>query len=171
MASKRYASCCRWKLSLTLRRSIPSIFPAWRFTDQPRYSWRGLMLDCSRTFLPISYLRSTIDRMALYKLNVLHLHLTDDQGWRLEIKKYPELTTVGAHYAAALRRRRRLLYAAGNAGPHRLRPRAQHHDCPGNRDARPLRRKCWPRIPELACDLTEPRKFEVHPFLARRRRS
>jgi len=78
----------------------PIQIPCLRIQDQPRYSWRGLMLDCSRTFLPLAYLRNTLDRMALYKLNVLHLHLTDDQGWRLEIKKYPELTTVGAHFSA-----------------------------------------------------------------------
>jgi hexosaminidase len=67
--------------------------------DSPRYVWRGLMLDCSRTFLSVDYLRHTIDLMALYKLNVLHLHLTDDQGWRLQINQYPKLTTVGAHFA------------------------------------------------------------------------
>jgi hexosaminidase len=69
--------------------------------DRPRFAWRGLMLDCSRTFQSIDYLRKTIDRMAFYKLNVLHLHLTDDQGWRLEIRKYPELTAKGARFAAA----------------------------------------------------------------------
>ncbi len=67
--------------------------------DSPRYAWRGLMLDCSRTFLSVDYLRHTVDLMALYKLNVLHLHLTDDQGWRLQINQYPRLTTVGAHFA------------------------------------------------------------------------
>jgi hexosaminidase len=70
-----------------------------RIQDLPRFAWRGLMLDCSRTFLGMDYLRRTVDLMALYKLNVLHLHLTDDQGWRLQINEYPELTTVGAHFA------------------------------------------------------------------------
>ncbi len=70
-----------------------------RIQDRPRFAWRGFMLDCSRTFLSIAYLRRTIDLMALYKLNVLHLHLTDDQGWRLQMNKYPNLTTVGAHFA------------------------------------------------------------------------
>jgi len=60
------------------------------------------MLDCSRTFLSIGYLRHTIDLMALYKLNVLHLHLTDDQGWRLQMNEYPELTAVGSHLQSAL---------------------------------------------------------------------
>ena len=54
------------------------------------------MLDCSRTFQSLDYLHRTVDRMAFLKMNVLHLHLTDDQGWRLEIKKYPKLTEVGA---------------------------------------------------------------------------
>ncbi len=57
------------------------------------------MLDCSRTFLPVSYLKKTIDRLALLKLNVLHLHLTDDQGWRMEIRRYPRLTAVCSEFA------------------------------------------------------------------------
>lgn len=68
--------------------------------DYPRFGWRGLMLDCSRTFISMDYLKKTIDRMSFYKLNVLHLHLTDDQGWRLEIKKRPLLTSEGASFAA-----------------------------------------------------------------------
>jgi len=67
--------------------------------DFPRFSWRGLMLDCSRTFQSLEYLYKTVDRMSYYKLNVLHLHLTDDQGWRLEIRKYPKLTAEGARFA------------------------------------------------------------------------
>lgn len=67
--------------------------------DHPRFSWRGLMLDCSRTFQSVDYIKATLDRMACYKLNVLHLHLTDDQGWRLEIKAFPELTGKGARFA------------------------------------------------------------------------
>ena len=74
--------------------------PCVRIEDAPRFQWRGLMLDCSRTFQSIDYLKLTLERMALYKLNVLHLHLTDDQGWRLEIKKYPELTAQGARFPA-----------------------------------------------------------------------
>ena len=64
--------------------------------DEPRYAWRGLMLDSSRHFQSPAFIRSMIDWMALHKLNVLHWHLTDDQGWRLEIHKYPRLTSVGA---------------------------------------------------------------------------
>ncbi|MCF6285730.1 MAG: beta-N-acetylhexosaminidase, partial [Candidatus Hydrogenedentes bacterium] len=76
----------------------PHGIPCVRIKDQPRFQWRGLMLDCSRTFQSLDYLRKTIDRMAMYKMNVLHLHLTDDQGWRLEIKRYPELTRKGARF-------------------------------------------------------------------------
>lgn len=73
--------------------------PALEIEDFPRFGWRGLMLDCSRTFLPVTYLKKTIDRMSMYKLNVLHLHLTDDQGWRIEIRRYPELTTVCSKFS------------------------------------------------------------------------
>lgn len=73
--------------------------PCVRIEDAPRFAWRGLMLDCSRTFQSMEYLKLTLDRMAFYKLNVLHLHLTDDQGWRLEIRRYPELTQAGARFA------------------------------------------------------------------------
>jgi hexosaminidase len=64
--------------------------------DGPRYRWRGLMIDVARHFEPIAQLEKMIDAMALYRLNVLHLHLTDDQGWRIEIDGYPRLTEVGA---------------------------------------------------------------------------
>jgi hexosaminidase len=64
--------------------------------DEPRYAWRGLMLDSSRHFQSPAFIRSMIDWMAWHKLNVLHWHLTDDQGWRLEIKRYPRLTSVGS---------------------------------------------------------------------------
>ena len=67
--------------------------------DHPRFAWRGLMLDCSRTFQSLDYLQKTIDRLAFYKMNVLHLHLTDDQGWRMEIRKYPKLTDKGARFS------------------------------------------------------------------------
>ena len=64
--------------------------------DQPAYAWRGMHLDVSRHFFSIDYLKKFIDLLALYKFNKLHLHLTDDQGWRIEIKKYPKLTEEGA---------------------------------------------------------------------------
>jgi hexosaminidase len=70
--------------------------PAVTISDKPRYSWRGMHLDVSRHLFSKEFLKSFIDRLALYKFNKFHLHLTDDQGWRVEIKKYPELTTKGA---------------------------------------------------------------------------
>lgn len=70
--------------------------PCVTITDNPRFQWRGMHFDVSRHFFDLPYLRKTIDRMAYYKLNKLHLHLTDDEGWRIEIKKYPELTQKGA---------------------------------------------------------------------------
>jgi len=70
--------------------------PAQTIRDAPAYSWRGLMLDSARHFQTPASIRSMIDWMAWHKLNVLHWHLTDDQGWRLEIRKYPRLTSVGA---------------------------------------------------------------------------
>jgi hexosaminidase len=70
--------------------------PTLTITDEPRFQWRGLMLDLSRHFFDNSYILETIDRLAMLKMNVLHLHLVDDQGWRIEIKKYPKLTEVGA---------------------------------------------------------------------------
>jgi len=70
--------------------------PAQVIRDTPAYAWRGLMLDSARHFQSPDFVRSMIDWMALHKLNVLHWHLTDDQGWRMEIRKYPRLTEVGA---------------------------------------------------------------------------
>lgn len=64
--------------------------------DKPRFVWRGFLLDVSRHFFPASYIFEVMDHMAMHKMNRLQLHLTDDQGWRLEIKKYPKLTEVGA---------------------------------------------------------------------------
>ncbi|MFF0869135.1 beta-N-acetylhexosaminidase [Nonomuraea sp. NPDC003560] len=70
--------------------------PATEIADAPRYGWRGCLIDVARHFLPKNDLLRYIDLLAAHKLNVLHLHLTDDQGWRLEIRKYPRLTEVGA---------------------------------------------------------------------------
>ena len=70
--------------------------PAVEIIDYPRFPWRGLMLDVSRHFFSKYEVFAYIDQMVKYKFNVLHLHLTDDQGWRVEIKKYPKLTEVGA---------------------------------------------------------------------------
>lgn len=68
-------------------------------SDHPRFKWRGLMLDCSRTFVSIPYLKRTIDRLAFYKMNVLHLHFTDDQGWRMDMKSRPLLKEKSTRFA------------------------------------------------------------------------
>jgi hexosaminidase len=70
--------------------------PAVRIVDKPRYQYRGLMLDVGRHFMPISFIKKMIDQLALHKMNTLHWHLTEDQGWRIEIKKYPKLTQIGS---------------------------------------------------------------------------
>ena len=75
-------------------KSLP--IPCAEITDYPRFGWRGLMLDVSRHFFTKKEVERYIDEMAAYKYNVLHLHLSDDQGWRLEIKSLPQLTKVGA---------------------------------------------------------------------------
>ncbi len=64
--------------------------------DMPRFQWRGAHLDVSRSFMPKEFVKKYIDLLALHKLNRFHWHLTDDQGWRIEIRKYPRLTSVGA---------------------------------------------------------------------------
>jgi hexosaminidase len=87
-------------LNSTRMKAVDWKLPAVRIQDAPRFGWRGLMLDCSRTFQSVDYLKRTLDRMALYKLNVLHLHLTDDQGWRLELKKYPDLARKAGFFPA-----------------------------------------------------------------------
>lgn len=69
--------------------------PATRIADRPRFAWRGAMLDVARHFFPVADVKRYIDLLALYKLNRLHLHLTDDQGWRIEIRSWPELARRG----------------------------------------------------------------------------
>lgn len=69
--------------------------PAWQITDQPRYAWRGFMLDESRHFFGKEKVKSILDWMMFYKLNKFHWHLTDEPAWRIEIKKYPLLTLIG----------------------------------------------------------------------------
>ncbi len=70
--------------------------PCLTIHDKPRFSWRGAHLDVSRHFLPKEFIKTFLDMLAMHKMNVFHWHLTDDQGWRIEIKKYPLLTGVGA---------------------------------------------------------------------------
>ena len=70
-------------------------FPGVRIADWPQYRWRGIHLDVSRHFFPVPVVEQYIDLAARYKLNTFHWHLTDDQGWRIQIQKYPRLTSVG----------------------------------------------------------------------------
>ncbi len=74
--------------------------PALTINDNPRFTWRGLHLDVGRHMYPVSFIKKFLDVMALHKYNTFHWHLTEDQGWRIEIKQYPKLTTVGSQRAA-----------------------------------------------------------------------
>jgi hexosaminidase len=74
-----------------------AVLPCVKIEDQPRFAYRGLMLDVSRHFFTVAQVKDLLDLMATYKLNIFHWHLTDDQGWRIEIKRYPKLTELGAY--------------------------------------------------------------------------
>ena len=92
----------------TLRKSLPLAckcgkhaakpisLPATIITDAPRFGYRGMMLDCSRHFWSVDFVKKFIDLIALHNMNTFHWHLTDDQGWRIEIKRYPKLTEIGS---------------------------------------------------------------------------
>jgi hexosaminidase len=67
-----------------------------KIEDQPKFAWRGMHLDVCRHFFTVDEVKQYIDYLAMYKLNTFHWHLTDDQGWRIEIKKYPKLTQIGS---------------------------------------------------------------------------
>ena len=84
--------------------------------DSPRFPWRGLLLDSARHFLPIPDIKRQIDGMAAAKLNVLHWHLTDDQGWRFSSKRYPKLTQLASDglFYTPEQMREIVRYAAGN---------------------------------------------------------
>jgi len=80
-------------------KAVPEVkweIPCVEINDQPKYPWRGLMIDISRHFFGLDTLKDMVDWMAMHKLNRLHIHLTDSPGWRLEIKGYPKLTTIAA---------------------------------------------------------------------------
>ena len=87
----------------TLRKAIPATvqkaeisLPAEEIKDEPRFSYRGMHLDVCRHFYPVEFVKRYIDLLALHNMNTFHWHLTEDQGWRIEIKKYPELTEIGS---------------------------------------------------------------------------
>jgi hexosaminidase len=101
-AGIHYAVQTLWQLlpAAALRRAPiaggPPLLPAVRIEDAPRFGWRGVLLDVARHFMPVADVLRFVDLAAFHKLNVLHLHLTDDQGWRVEVPGRPRLTTVGA---------------------------------------------------------------------------
>lgn len=72
------------------------VVPAVKIMDEPSFAWRGMMLDPCRHWLPVEEVKRRLDAMAMFKMNTMHFHLTDDQAWRIEIKRYPELTEVGS---------------------------------------------------------------------------
>jgi hexosaminidase len=86
-----YGAVTLWQLAC-----VSSSIPALKIDDTPRFRWRGLLLDSARHYQSPQFIERLIDTMALHKLNVLQWHLTDDQAWRIEIRKYPKLTAVGA---------------------------------------------------------------------------
>jgi len=91
-----YGAMTLWQLATQEAGRGPVTLPAVAIEDAPRFGWRGLMIDSARHVQSVETLRAIIDAMAAHKLNTLHWHLVDDQGWRLEIKKYPKLTELGA---------------------------------------------------------------------------
>jgi hexosaminidase len=87
----------------TLRKAIPAearcaniLLPLGTIKDEPRFSYRGMHLDVGRHFFPVEFIKKYIDLLALHNMNTFHWHLTEDQGWRIEIKKYPKLTEIGS---------------------------------------------------------------------------
>jgi hexosaminidase len=81
---------------LPVEKSKALAIPQLSIIDSPRFAYRGMHLDVGRHFMPVSFIKKYIDYLALHKMNYFHWHLTEDQGWRIEIKKYPKLTAIGA---------------------------------------------------------------------------
>lgn len=101
----RYSEIGKYYAIQSLMQLLPARFdgkadiPAVRINDRPRFKYRGMHLDVSRHFQPVEFVKKYIDQMAQYKFNTFHWHLTDDQGWRIEIKSWPELTRIGGQTA------------------------------------------------------------------------
>ena len=129
-------------------------------TDRPRYAYRGVMLDIARHFQPPAAVKRLIDNASAYKINVLHLHVSDDQGFRIAIKGRPELTEIGGAVLGQ-QRPRRLLDAGGVRRRRRLRGRAPHDGRPRGRHARAHQRDhhvlqrrahaAGPGLPDINC--------------------
>src|SRR5690606_25132879 len=90
-----YGAATLWQL-LSSSPGVAVPIPALRIEDAPRFNWRGVMLASARHFQDVDQIRQLLDAMARHKLNVFHWHLTDDQGWRIEIPEYPRLMEVAA---------------------------------------------------------------------------
>lgn len=148
--------------------AAPFELPSVRIADRPRFAWRGFMLDVSRTFFPIEYLHRWLERMALLKLSVFHLHLTDDQGWRIESERYPALHELGSRFDPArfpderggyyTRAELRGLVAHAERLGIEIVPEI---DLPGHSLA------LLHALPELACAIDGPRRreeFSIHPW-------
>ena len=101
-----YGAMTLWQLLADGAQGEASI-AAQRIEDAPRFGWRGLMLDVARHFRTPDEVKVVLDQMALHKLNTFHWHLTDDQGWRIQIKQYPRLTGVGGLIVGRVNRGRR----------------------------------------------------------------
>ena len=82
--------------SSSLQPAVKLAVPECIIKDEPRFGYRGMMLDLGRHYFPVSFIKKYIDLIAMHKLNTFHMHLTDDQGWRIEIKKYPKLIEIGS---------------------------------------------------------------------------
>ena len=92
-----YGTVTLWQLMTANSAQGMSVeVPAVEIDDAPRFAWRGFMLDVARHYMPPDSIKQLLEQMALHKLNTFHWHLTDDQGWRIEIKRYPKLTQIGA---------------------------------------------------------------------------
>src|SRR4051795_2620653 len=108
-----YGAVTLWQLMTADSSRGPVKLAAVEIHDAPRFAWRGLMLDSARHYQSPEFIERFLDTMALHKLNTLHWHLTDDQAWRLEIKKYPKLADIGGRRVPAGAAARANVDAAG----------------------------------------------------------
>ena len=117
----------------------PVTLPALHIRDRPRFPWRGAMLDVARHFFTVDEVKRYVDLLSLHKMNRLHLHLADDQGWRIEIKSWPDLTAKGG-LAEVGGTPGGLLHAGAVRRPRRLRRGPVRHHRARDRHARPHQR-------------------------------
>ena len=157
LSSNRTASCCKPlpKPACSMRRKPFCNFPcfgkgnvrACKIQDQPRYGWRGFMLDESRHFFGKEKVKQYLDIMASLRLNVFHWHLTDEPGWRIEIKRYPKLITEGScRQLARPESARYVLHPGRDQGDRCLCSRSPHHGRSRIRHAGP----CYCCLPFLS---------------------